>query len=675
MNYQTDSKDCSLVVSQYFIEKIHGQKVSLNELKLNAIYSENGISIANLQKLLSQYYLNIEVFNCDLDTLKKLSSNEFPFATIINQNNNQHMIIIEKITSSHIFYIDPVYGNEKITFEEFQKVFLNLLVNFQAVVSKKQLQTQKEDINLNFQLNFNPIKMQIFHFLSKLLEMFVILLIPLMTKYIFSEIIPYNLEIYLYFSGIFVVWILVVQQTFKYLINKWSLTKITNVANEQKLKLLRILKSQYFREIARLNASEFINRLTAIDTIWAYKSSFIASVIINCLYLIIGSLMIYKISFILLYALLIYCLINFLISLMMQNWYNNSYKKILEQNITLSGSIEEYFNYVNSVNILEIENKLYNDIQTQFSEMQNHYLKTNYVSESIFSISAIIESLGPFVILFLGSFQIWKGQITLVDLIFTLTAASLLTKSTQNFWPLFNLQIKYKTSKILIDFFKEKEQISELKDLSSSFDAIDKIELSYIDYQYEQNYKALNIQRLIIDQNTHLKGANGIGKTTLSAILSGNLKPNNGIIKINNIQTEIFDNQMLKNSIIYTGNKINLSQTFVKEYTDFSKINELGKVFSNELINKIQSIKNKKFFELSSGEMQIVNFLKVIQNNYQFYIFDEAFDNLSETFFKEIKNYLNEKINNSLIIEISHNDKFIFDNAKEIYLEKNHVCL
>ncbi|VEU74513.1 Lactococcin-G-processing and transport ATP-binding protein LagD [Mycoplasmopsis citelli] len=675
MNYQTDSKDCSLVVSQYFIEKIHGQKVSLNELKLNAIYSENGISIANLQKLLSQYYLNIEVFNCDLDTLKKLSSNEFPFATIINQNNNQHMIIIEKITNSHIFYIDPVYGNEKITFEEFQKVFLNLLVNFQAVVSKKQLQTQKEDINLNFQLNFNPIKMQIFHFLSKLLEMFVILLIPLMTKYIFSEIIPYNLEIYLYFSGVFVVWILVVQQTFKYLINKWSLTKITNVANEKKLKLLKILKSQYFQEIARLNAIEFINRLTAIDTIWDYKSSFIASVIINCLYLIIGSLMIYKISFILLYALLIYCLINFFISLMMQNWYNNSYKKILEQNITLSGSIEEYFNYVNSVNILEIENKLYNDIQTQFSEMQNHYLKTNYVSESIFSISAIIESLGPFVILFLGSFQIWKGQMTLVDLIFTLTAASLLTKSTQNFWPLFNLQIKYKTSKILIDFFKEKEQISELKDLSSSFDTIDKIELSYIDYQYEQNHKALNIQRLIIDQNTHLKGANGIGKTTLSAILSGNLKPNNGIIKINNIQTEIFDNQMLKNSIIYTGSKINLSQTFVKEYTDFSKINELGKVFSNELINKIQSIKNKKFFELSSGEMQIVNFLKVIQNNYQFYIFDEAFDNLSETFFKEIKNYLNEKINNSLIIEISHNDKFIFDNAKEIYLEKNHVCL
>ncbi|UUM19985.1 MULTISPECIES: Mbov_0121 family peptidase domain-containing ABC transporter [unclassified Mycoplasma] len=674
MQYQRDSKDCSLVVAQYFIELIHGQKVPLDELKINAIYQNNGISLESLKRLINQYSLSIEVFNCDLDTLKKLSSDQFPFATIINQNNNQHMIIIEKCTNSQIWYIDPAYGKGKISLEEFQKIFLNIIVAFSSLNQPNT--DQKEQIK-NFtheKVNFNAIKMQIMHFLSKLLELFVILLIPLMTKYIFSEIIPYNLEIYLYFCAGFVLWILITQQTFKYLTNKWTLTKVTEYSNQQKLDLLKNLKSQYSKEITKLNSSEFLNRIIAIDTIWDYKSSFLSSIIVNGLYLIIGGLMIYTINFVLLYALIIYCLINFLISLFMQNWYNDSYKKILEQNIALTSNIEEYYNYVNSINISQIQNKLYKNIQKQFSNMQENYLKTNYVSESVFSISSIIEMLGPFVVLFLGSFQIWKGAITLVDLIFTLTAASLLTKSTQNFWPLFNLHIKYKTAKILLRFFKQKQEII-VQTQQNQFNNIRKIELSYVDYQYEQNYSALNVQRLVIDQNTHLKGMNGIGKTTLFAILSGNLKPSNGIIKINNIQKDIFNDFDLKNNIIYIGHKNNLSQSFVSEYVNFSNINEFSQELSNDLINKISTLQNKRFNELSSGEIQVVNFLKIIEHPYLLYLFDEAFDNLSESFFNEIKNYLNKKLDNSLVIETSHNNKFIFDNAKEVHLEKNHVSI
>ncbi|UWV92027.1 hypothetical protein [Mycoplasmopsis cynos] len=49
-------------------------------------------------------------------------------------------------------------------------------------------------------------------------------------------------------------------------------------------------------------------------------------------------------------------------------------------------------------------------------------------------------------------------------------------------------------------------------------------------------------------------------------------------------------------------------------------------------------------------------------------ILDEAFENISIEVFKMLKQHLNQYLKDKIVIEIAHNNKYIFDSGKEVYL-------
>lgn len=84
-------------------------------------------------------------------------------------------------------------------------------------------------------------------------------------------------------------------------------------------------------------------------------------------------------------------------------------------------------------------------------------------------------------------------------------------------------------------------------------------------------------------------------------------------------------------------------------------------IFSNILINK-----NK----LSLGQLQLIKLLPLLIKKYQIILLDECFDSLSKKTFKIVKKIIREKQKNSLIIETSHNNRFLNEKAQFFNIKK-----
>ncbi|TNK90602.1 ABC transporter ATP-binding protein, partial [Mycoplasmopsis pullorum] len=114
------------------------------------------------------------------------------------------------------------------------------------------------------------------------------------------------------------------------------------------------------------------------------------------------------------------------------------------------------------------------------------------------------EILAPILILIFGSIEIWNSKLTLINLIFFITGASLFTNPIKSILPLTHQYVSYKKQKNILNFF---DLNLEEKTAKSNISKIQKIQLSYIDFKFTNNKRYdLNIDRLIIDKNIILQG-------------------------------------------------------------------------------------------------------------------------------------------------------------------------
>ncbi|WP_165163210.1 Mbov_0121 family peptidase domain-containing ABC transporter [Mycoplasmopsis columboralis] len=670
MKYQYDSKDCSLVVAEFFINKLTDHKVSINDLKMQVSYQNEGISLGTLKNLLAKYNVKMDVFNCEPETFKKLEKSEFPLAAVIAKDNNQHMIVITKFDKNHIFCIDPFQGQIKYTWEQFFELFLKILVSFSLSNEKPDTQNHAQFGELKIKHN----KIQIIMYLNKLIESILILLIPIVNRFILSELIPFNLGKHLIFITGTLCWLIVVQHIFKYIGEKILFEHLLKKANEKKLEILTTLRERNFFQINQINSTELINRINSVDTILLFKSNFGPLLMQNLLFLTIGILILFKTNIFLLLAIVFYCAILLIINFFILDKYDYFYKTQIQNNIQINALIEDFFNYVKGYTHVDFEMKLKNKIIQKTANNATINVQTHSFFTFVENLSNVIEILGPIIIISLGAFQIWSNKLNLVDLIFVLTASSILIRATKSFWPMLNLYNQFKIAKQLLGFFSFNLSSSNYMCTHNTIE-IKEIQLSYLDFSYIQNSnnKNLNIQNLIIDQNTHLTGENGSGKTTLCGILTGNLKHQNGLFKVNDETIQPTECIAYKRASLYLSGELNLRNIKVSEYlqdlntTHLFEISE--KLNLQKLPQKIKSIYSKNVSDLSNGEKQIVNFLKSFEKRYSLVVFDEAFDNLSPDLFKEVKQLSQNILLNSLIIEVSHNQNYLFDHSKEVHLE------
>jgi len=305
-----------------------------------------------------------------------------------------------------------------------------------------------------------------------------------------------------------------------------------------------------------------------------------------------------------------------------------------------------------------------------------------------------IMNLWLFGLLWIGAYMIILNKFTLGGLVAFINFATLLFQPIQiiimQFVQLEETNVNLKRFLEIMNLRKEKGVCDVTKPIKIKGD----IKFENVDYSYFSYKKILNNISFSIEPGTKVGiiGASGVGKTTLCNLIFGFYYPTKGNIYFDN--TEIHDlnlNSVRKNIGYVVQNNFTFNGTILEnlkygnpDATDEIIEDAIKKAHIYNLIDSLPEKYNTKIGEsnirLSHGENQRIAIARVIIQNPQIIIWDEATSFVDiETEEKILNSFLNVTKDKTTII-VSHKPSFlryvdrVFELSKDgILVEKNNI--
>ena len=179
---------------------------------------------------------------------------------------------------------------------------------------------------------------------------------------------------------------------------------------------------------------------------------------------------------------------------------------------------------------------------------------------------------------------------------------------------------------------------------------------------------------------------NGLGKTTLSNMLIGDIIAENGSIILNSIDSKLLKNKSITQHIQYVGIDKSIYNLSILENIVINKelVPDKDKLVNLcKLCNIYDDIKNLKngfdtildeSLKLSTGQIQKIKLVRALYLNPDVLILDEALTPLDNVSKENIKQYLKSISENKIIIIISHN-KQDYDICTNTYKIVNNILV
>ena len=615
-----------------------------------------------------------------VDTLKKLGFNSYgihykldshsseivlpAIAHVVIDNMYNHFVIIYEINykKNYLIIADPARKIEKISIDEFKKIFSNVIL-----VAYPIRKIEKENkIKIG-----NYIKQILFN--KKYLNIFIISMILLIISFIYLILIKYflngNFKINLL---VLILTIILVKYICNYIKNKKSIKyKIDiykNLMTESFFNILN-LPYKYYRNhttgdiISRINDAEKIKDF--VDVSIVLLTDVVLFVLSSFLLLAIN-----KILFLIVIIILLLYLLNYLC-------HHKKVKQKLED-VKLSKSMINSFVTESILGYESIKGQnLENTIKEQFETKNLKYLNDEYKYEFLYTnmqlINNFLSDISVLLIFGVGICLINKKAITYGDLIVFYTIMNYFIEPVKHF-----NEISIIIQEIRIAF-KRLINLKYLKYKINSKSECGDIFIKKLNFEIDDK-KIINDLTLNIKKNEKIMitGKSGSGKSTLLKIIkqfysSNNIYINNKNIKELNMKdniTYISQNEHLFTNTLY--NNITMHKKLSeKKVEEIIKICELENIVSNKM--GLNLLIEENGFNLSGGEKQRIILARSLVNIKDYLFIDEGLSEVSVDMERRILKKLFNTYKNKTIIVVSHrlDNLDLFD--KLIELDKNEI--
>lgn len=356
----------------------------------------------------------------------------------------------------------------------------------------------------------------------------------------------------------------------------------------------------------------------------------------------------------------------------------------------LNWSNEQVQGY-STIKSLEIEKQRLSQIKELLFDYE---IKVNKLEKNI----RIYTCFYDFIISFVGVINILLGTIGVEQGIITYGAMIILARyisspETYAKWIIEGFQIrnigKISYDKINNILQKEEENIDEGIELKK----INSIKFNNINFSYDNKKKVLDNISFIANKNERIAliGRTGSGKTSLVNLICRFYDLNDGNIEINDINYKEYSIGSLRNKIGYIMQKVVIFDGTILENINYGckdiskdKIIEICKKVN--LHEKIMSLKDGYETRISSdtdvfstGEKQLLNFTRVMVENSEIIILDEATASLSYKSEMMVRNAIEEILEGKISFIIAHRlstikncDKIFFMKDGKILESGNH---
>ena len=241
------------------------------------------------------------------------------------------------------------------------------------------------------------------------------------------------------------------------------------------------------------------------------------------------------------------------------------------------------------------------------------------------------------------------------------------------------------------------EQLTNIKNQSELFsenknnkifpDEFNNLEIKNVKFNYNDNKFNFNKINLSFSNQaiTAITGLSGSGKTTITDLIIGLIKPKEGSIELNNFNLNIIDIDRYRKNIGYVSQETELFNLSIKDnfllfYPDINDddINQAclkANIFDfiNSLPKKLDTIVGDKGTNLSGGQKQRIAIARALAGNPMMLILDEptsALDKISEEF---IINTIQKIKEDTIVIVITHSEILLKSSNKMYFIDEGSI--
>ncbi len=627
MNATECGLTCIVMLANFYGKYI--EPVDIRDLVGN---SRDGLKLSEMSFLCHLLDMSAKAFKADANSLREVKS-----PVILHWNEN-HFVILEKITKHHFYIIDPDFGRKKLSFEQLQEgysgVFLLVTPN-ESFQKKAPVSLWKPYINLLLKKPRLLIHMFV---LSLVLQAFV-LISPMITQMIIDQNQP------LLTGHSWGIWVAII------FVLLFCYVGFNIIRNEVSISLFRHLdfelSHQYFSHLLHLPFTYFQNRKTgdllyrssSLRTIRNILSSQFMKSVLDIM--LVVSILIYVLNKSLSLALVLIaltsalCIIMYLFRFRM----NDLNRSELMEDTKLYSFQNEAIQGIQDIKSNALEKPYLEKWKTLYRAFANAYIKRERLLGIVTSTSSSLAFFIPAIILLIGFQLVQKQQLTLGELVafqsistyFVSTANSLIVQAETYF------QLKTYLKR-LQDIFGVSLHLRQDSRVPSPTlqGGISFHDVSFAFTKFGNPVlKNINLH-IKAGEKVAIVGQSGSGKSTLINLISGLYPIEHGSIyydqtDIKEIDPDILQheigivnqrpylfNQSIAENII--ANKKNISREMV---IHAAKIAEIHNDITN-LPMGYDTILAEQGNNFSGGQIQRIAIARAIVNQPKILIFDEA---------------------------------------------------
>lgn len=672
---QMQQTECGLCCTAMIL-RYYKSYESLSDLRESLEAGRDGLKLSQIRNYFKTVGFQTSAYKSNIEGLKSVNLPAIIFL------NNEHFVVLEKVSKQNVTIVDPAFGRRRMSFEELKENFSNIVL---TVKSTEEFKPKKKQENSWIKVLQNLKEKKVLFAKIAMLSMLTYLIsisIPMVVQYLIDEIALKNKPDMLMNYGFIIIGIIFFFGALSY-IRGDSVIKL-------QIFLDNCLMGGTFKKLLRLPYKYFEVRSNG-DLLFRLNSLHILRDLLSE-QVVKGLMDLGAITFILAYmvskSILLTCIavglfiLNGLIILYLRPFMMEANQYEIVENTKLQTVQVETVYSILGVKTTGVEDQIFNSWNDRYKKSIDRYRYKSKILNIYMTLTTVTQTVSPFIILFIGIYQYFSANITLGTVIafYSLSNTFFATGvSVFQTWNNFLLASSYlERIKDITDATEEKNP-KNAKNITLSGE----IKLENVSFAYTKNSKEviknvnLNIKQ---GQKVAIVGASGSGKSTLSKILLGLYEPTNGNIYYDNINFNKLNKQNVRKQLGIVPQDISLFNKSIYENIKMNKedvtINDVKRAAEiAQIATEIEAMPmgyntfvSDMGMNLSGGQRQRIALARAIINNPKLIILDEATSSLDTVNEVKVSNYF-ESIGCTRIV-IAHRLSTIID-SDVIYVMDN----
>ena len=685
---QLDSQDCGLACLK-MITKFYRQDISFDFDSIPDTYiSKSGISISALENCAK--FLNFKTFICK-SSFGIIKANVYlPAIFYYNQN---HFVVVYKITSKHIYVADPAFGKKRYLIDEFlshwciqggEEGLLLMLEPQKKIIGAGQQRKDYLTVTLK-QFTQRNITSILLISITILLSTFIEFIFPFFAQRIIDNGIKFNNDklIFIIISGQFALIICSFalefyrSWVFINLSNKVSLSMITSFLD----KLLR-LPLKFFNS---RNSGDIIQRIKDHERLSTFLSHEFVQIGFAIFSIMVYAIILFHFNYCVLGVVAFFSTFEII-------WILQFLKKMRYldyKNFSLQAQDQnKLFESVTTIQDIKLNN-LEKNITNQWRNMQINIFKNNLHKlkvEQKYECYKFFDYLQNITITLLCALSIINQKMSLGVYFSIMMILGGLNKPISD---IINFILKLKLVKIscerINEVFNKKDEldISTVNSIANNSD----ITIKDLSFSYDGITNVLNDINIKIPNGkvTAIVGLSGSGKTTLLKLLLKFYQDFKGNIIVGNDALECINNTLwrekcgaiLQDSAIFSESIVyNVSLSNSPDIDLFIQSLKLANIydFVKSLPLCEDTIIGDLGLDLSQGQKQRILIARQIYRNPEYIFFDEATNSLDTENEKIIMHNISQFFKGKTFVVVAHRLSTIKNADQIVVIDKGKVA-